>query len=514
MSMLFICYSHQDEAWKNRITKHLDILGDLGISAWDDRQITAGDNWHSAIEHAIQECQIALLLISSDFLASRFIQDTEIPALLKRREKDGLRVIPLIIRPCAWARLSWLQPIQARPKDGNALSGLSMHKAEQTLADLASEITAEIIKQHAEAIRTVRPFRCNVAYISSSTIDLPEHREKIRTASLHQGLIPEGMETWPAVDADAVTLCLDKVDRADVFIGIYGHRYGWVPPGQTKSITELEYDRAVERGIPRLVFVMAEDHLVLPKDVEKGSGGEKMDQFKARIATERVHKTFSNADQLRAEVVLALKAWIPSAETPATHATSDHPAPDIDLSHLPAAAPHFLGRSEELALLDAAWASAGRTTVLEMIAHGGTGKTSLMNRWLAELQADGWRGATRVFGWSFYSQGAGEDRQASDDGFFAAALTFFQVHIAPSTAAWDKGVRLAQALGRQRALLILDGLEPLQYPPTDTALAGELKAPGLQALLQTLARNGGDSLVLVTSREPLADIAGWRQHAD
>ena len=72
---------------------------------------------------------------------------------------------------------------------------------------------------------------------------------------------------------------------------------------------------------------------------------------------------------------------------------------------------------------------------------------------------------------------------------------------------WDKGSRLPQILAERRALLVLDGLEPLQYPPGP--LAGELKDPAVTALLKGLAaRNAG--LCVVTTRESVADLASFR----
>ena len=55
----------------------------------------------------------------------------------------------------------------------------------------------------------------------------------------------------------------------------------------------------------------------------------------------------------------------------------------------------------------------------------GTGKTSLVKRWLERIKADGWRGARRVYGWSFYSQGTRDQLAASSDLFLKEALTFF-----------------------------------------------------------------------------------------
>ncbi|MGA2854374.1 MAG: DUF4062 domain-containing protein, partial [Verrucomicrobiota bacterium] len=93
-----------------------------------------------------------------------------------------------------------------------------------------------------------------VAMISSTVRDLPEHREKVRDACIRQRVMPSMMEYWPALDADGITASLKKVDDAEIYIGVFAHRYGYIPKGQDASITEMEYDRAVKRGIPRLIF--------------------------------------------------------------------------------------------------------------------------------------------------------------------------------------------------------------------------------------------------------------------
>src|SRR5215213_4272349 len=93
--------------------------------------------------------------------------------------------------------------------------------------------------------------------ISSTARDLPEHREKVMHACLRLGMFhPEMMEHLSAVDADAVEVSLRMVEKADLYLGVFGFRYGYVPAGADISITEMEYNRAVERGIPRLLFLM------------------------------------------------------------------------------------------------------------------------------------------------------------------------------------------------------------------------------------------------------------------
>ncbi len=106
------------------------------------------------------------------------------------------------------------------------------------------------------------------AMISSTSLDLPDHRKQVVEACLRESVFPIGMEQLPVRDANAVTVDREMVDEADIYIGIFGVRYGEAPPGHDISYTELEFNRAVERGIPILIFLMHEDHPVKPRDVE------------------------------------------------------------------------------------------------------------------------------------------------------------------------------------------------------------------------------------------------------
>lgn len=177
-------------------------------------------------------------------------------------------------------------------------------------------------------------------------------------------------------------------------------------------------------------------------------------------------------------------------------------------SRLPNAAPHLFGREAELARLEAAWHDPA-THVVTIVAWGGVGKTALVGAWAAALAARDFDGAD-YFDWSFYSQGTREQGGASGETFINAALQFFgDPELAASPASpWDKGARLAQLVAERRALLILDGLEPLQHPPGP--LAGQLKDPGVLTLLKGLAqRNPG--LCVVTTRESVSELARFRE---
>jgi hypothetical protein len=104
--------------------------------------------------------------------------------------------------------------------------------------------------------------------ISSTARDLPDHRDEIREGCERAGFEPHMMEKLPALDADAIVASLELVDDADVYVGVFAFRYGYVPDGYDISITEMEYNRAVELKKPRLIFFMDDDHPVKRKDNE------------------------------------------------------------------------------------------------------------------------------------------------------------------------------------------------------------------------------------------------------
>ncbi|MDD2776039.1 MAG: TIR domain-containing protein [Gallionella sp.] len=192
-------------------------------------------------------------------------------------------------------------------------------------------------------------------------------------------------------------------------------------------------------------------------------------------------------------------------------------AAKVDISRIDKYAPEkLIGREAETKLLDDAWHQVvngknPRPHVLTLVALGGEGKTSLVAKWAATLAHHDWSGCAAVFAWSFYSQGTKEQTAASSDLFLDAALGFFGDQPMADSAkhASEKGKRLAQLVGATRTLLILDGVEPLQYAPTST-MAGELKDAGLAALLKGLAANS-HGLCVVTTRYTMPDLKAYRQ---
>ncbi|MEM9387444.1 MAG: toll/interleukin-1 receptor domain-containing protein [Pseudomonadota bacterium] len=140
---VFISYSHKDREWKDRIVSFLEGLrrqGYLEYRTWSDEEIRPGQEWPAVIRHAIDRAKVAILLLSADFLASEFINETEIEALLKRREEGHLDLVPVVARPCPWQLIDWLAKIQLHPAGATPLSGCEPHEIEEHLTDLALEV--------------------------------------------------------------------------------------------------------------------------------------------------------------------------------------------------------------------------------------------------------------------------------------------------------------------------------------------------------------------------------------
>ncbi len=339
---VFISYSHKDEDWKDRLVTHLGVLRAQGlIDIWEDRQIEAGADWHKNIQDAMNVASIAVILISANSLTSDYILNDEVPALIERRAKEGARIFPLVIEPCAWQAVRWLRSMNLRPTDGRPLSAGNDNQIDADLAALTSEI-----------------------YL----------------------------------------------------------------------LTQSATGRVSER-----IFV--------PLD--------------------------------------------PDA---------------VSTSRLPVTGRELFGRELELDMIDGAWADSD-THVISLIAWGGVGKSALVNHWLRKMARDNYRGAEKVYAWSFYRQGTSE-QGVSADQFIDAALRWFGDANPAEGSPWDKGERLARLIKRQRTLLLLDGLEPLQYPPGRGQQEGALKEQSMQALLRELAAmNPG--LSVISSRLPVADLTDF-----
>ncbi len=181
---VFISYSHQDKSWLERLRVHLKPLErDLKIDIWDDSEIAPGSRWRDEIKAELNSARVAILLISADFLASDFISNNELPSLLLAAEKDGARILPVIVSPCRYSHHQELSQLQAVNSGSRALIKLEKYEQEEILVQVAELIEECFYPRksepefHPEEIKNREPRRETTKFDSSippQTAQLPQ----------------------------------------------------------------------------------------------------------------------------------------------------------------------------------------------------------------------------------------------------------------------------------------------------------------------------------------------------
>ncbi|HEY2291529.1 MAG TPA: toll/interleukin-1 receptor domain-containing protein [Thermoanaerobaculia bacterium] len=143
MPGVFISYAREDVAWSRRLEVHLEpFKHQEGLRVFSDQAIEAGKLFRDTILQAINTAQIAVLLVSADYLSSDFIRSVELPRIQERHLDGGTQVIPLLVQPCAWDEIPWLRDIEVRPRNAVPLA-VRRHAGQQAeLANVVREILA------------------------------------------------------------------------------------------------------------------------------------------------------------------------------------------------------------------------------------------------------------------------------------------------------------------------------------------------------------------------------------
>lgn len=214
-------------------------------------------------------------------------------------------------------------------------------------------------------------------FISSTYNDLIEYRAAAIRAVEGTSYQAAKMEVFGAQPDEPLQACLKEVEQSDLFIGIYALRYGFIPKGDDKSITEMEYIHAKKLGKQIFCFILDEENQPwLQKWVEEEPGKSKLKDFKQRIANTCDY--FTTPDDLRAKVANALSRFV------ANHSESDYTSIAFHSqaprgSTLPQQ-PYFFGRAKELLIIASALSPESRTWGALIDGPGGIGKTALAIR--------------------------------------------------------------------------------------------------------------------------------------
>ncbi len=119
---LFYSYSHQDEAYRNKLETCLSTLKrEQVIAEWHDRKIIPGQQWVVQIDQHLETADIILLLISPDFIASKYCYENEMNRALERQRLGLAKVVTVIVRPTDWQHLPFAK-LQVLPKNGKPVT--------------------------------------------------------------------------------------------------------------------------------------------------------------------------------------------------------------------------------------------------------------------------------------------------------------------------------------------------------------------------------------------------------
>jgi CheY-like chemotaxis protein len=147
-------------------------------------------------------------------------------------------------------------------------------------------------------------------FVSSTYEDLVEYRKKAADAIERLGQQGVRMEVFGARPEQATDACLCEIDSVDAFVGIYAHRYGFVPERSSVSITEQEFDYAIEHNKPTFCFLVDESYPWIPVFIDQDTQRSKLITFKRKVQQLRVSDRFTTADDLAFKVAASVGRFL------------------------------------------------------------------------------------------------------------------------------------------------------------------------------------------------------------
>ena len=212
-------------------------------------------------------------------------------------------------------------------------------------------------------------------FLSSTYNDLIEHRKAAHDALEQLGLHVIGMESFGARPAESTKVCLDEIAECELFVGIYAHRYGYIPTGSSVSITEQEFDHAQKLGKPIFGFIVDDDYIWHQKYWEHDKKTN-LDKFLSKVKKQPV-EFFTTPDNLASGIASSVGNHLSKIKSLVTNHQSLITPPRGNT--LPSQ-PYFFGRVEELKTIAAALSPESRTWGALIDGPGGIGKTALAIR--------------------------------------------------------------------------------------------------------------------------------------
>jgi len=174
-----------------------------------------------------------------------------------------------------------------------------------------------------------------ITFLSSTFVDLQEHRKAVAVALERLKLHVVWMERFGARPDEPINACLGEVAGCDLFVGLYAHRYGFIPDGRAISITEEEFEHARLHNKPVFCFFLQDEHPWPPPQIEGDPGRGKLVAFRGRVANQVIRDVFTTPDDLAVRVTAAIGAYLkdraypPDGNQVSVERVTDATAPEV-----------------------------------------------------------------------------------------------------------------------------------------------------------------------------------------
>ena len=145
-SSVFVSYSHVDEKWLQRLQPHFESLRleHPSFELWDDTRIQPGADWRQDIRTALASARVAVLLVSKSFLASKFIQNEELPQLLSSAQGGGTLLLAVLLSPSRFEHVDALARFQTVNPPSKTLAEMSGPERDRVFVKLTERIAGAL----------------------------------------------------------------------------------------------------------------------------------------------------------------------------------------------------------------------------------------------------------------------------------------------------------------------------------------------------------------------------------
>ena len=168
-------------------------------------------------------------------------------------------------------------------------------------------------------------------FLSSTRLDLAEYRRAVIAAIRKAGFDCEAMEDWGTDEREPTTFSKEILATSNAMVLLVAYRRGFVPSGAVRSITQMEYDYAIEKSIDVLPFVLS-DGAEWPSDWDERSTDPMLMEWHRELRSKHGvpdDEFDGNVQTLATNVVSALTNWLSRQKAP------HHIAQDLWLPRLP-----------------------------------------------------------------------------------------------------------------------------------------------------------------------------------